>query len=324
MKFYPLLFKPVYRDYLWGGDQIPQQFSRSQAPSPCAESWEISAHPDGMSIIENGDFAGQSLAAICQQYPQAILGSYCADGTFPILIKLIDAKNRLSVQVHPDENGATQYGGEPKTEMWYILDAPANAFVCAGLKPGVGPRAFHDAIQAKNVASTLRTVPAIPGKAIFIPGGLVHAICEGCLILEVQQSSNTTYRVYDWDRTDAQGNPRTLHVKQAMEVIDWHAPQLDPIAAVPMTPSNRVNQRHRVLRCDFFTLERFTLEAAESFTPQGTSFRALFAPQDAIQITWEDQSFTLPAGRSCLIPAQMPPYTLSPTSAQSVVLSIEV
>lgn len=324
MNPYPLLFMPVYRDYVWGGDRIRERFSRPAAPSPCAESWEISAHPDGMGVVENGPCAGKTLAEICAESGAEILGTHCPDGRFPILVKLIDAKTRLSVQVHPDEGAAARYGGEAKTEMWYILDAPQDAFVCAGLRSGVGPRIFGDAIKDRKVASTLRTLPVSPGKAVFIPGGLVHAICEGCLILEVQQSSNTTYRVYDWDRVDAGGNPRMLHVKQAMEVIDWHAPEIGLFSSIPMKAAAASNKRDRVLRCDFFTMERFTLAEPEPFKPDGSSFRALFAPDGDVAINWADGQETLPAGRSCLIPAAMPPYSLGSVDGVATVLSVEV
>lgn len=277
-----------------------------------------------MGVVENGSWAGRTLAGICAEFPREILGLHCPDGSFPILVKLIDAKTRLSVQVHPDEDAAARYGGEPKTEMWYILDAPQDAFVCAGLKPGVGPRIFGDAIKDRKVASALHTLPVEPGKAVFIPGGLVHAICEGCLIFEVQQSSNTTYRVYDWDRVDASGNPRTLHVKQAMEVIDWHAPELGLIAAVPMKAAAPANKRDRVLRCDFFTVERFSLVEPEPCRPDGASFRVLFATDREVAIVWAAGRETLPAGRSCLIPAAMPPYSLEPTDGIATVLSVEV
>ena len=321
---HPLLFNPVYRDYVWGGNRIRETFARADAPSPCAESWEVSAHPDGMGVVENGPHAGKTLAALGAEFGAALLGSHCPDGRFPILVKIIDAKTRLSVQVHPGEESAARYGGEAKTEMWYILAAPQGAFVCAGLKSGVGPRVFGDAIKAHDVAATLRTLPVAPGKAVFVPGGLVHAICEGCLILEVQQSSNTTYRIHDWDRVDAGGNPRTLHVRQAMEVIDWHAPELGLIAAVPMQAGAPENRRDRVLRCDFFTMERFVLAAPEPIRPDGTSFKALFAVDRAVTIVWDGGCETLPAGRSCLVPATMPPYAITPPEGGATVLAIGV
>ncbi len=321
---YPLFFKPVYKDYLWGGQRITSQFSRPEAPTPCAESWEISAHPDGMSEVENGALAGKNLEELCTEFGISILGTLSPDPTFPLLVKIIDAKARLSVQVHPDEVAAERYGGEAKTEMWYVLDAPPNAFVCAGLNAGVGPRIFHDALIEKKIPPLLRTVQVIPSKSVFIPGGLVHAIGEGCLILEVQQNSNTTYRVYDWDRTGTDGKPRPLHIQQALEVIDWHGPELDLQSPIPMKADSPENKRERLLRCDFFTLEKYVLCKTEPVKPNGNSFRVLFAQNGAIAIEWSEGETILPNGRSCLIPACMPSYSMRPLDASASVITVEV
>lgn len=322
---YPLLFKPVYRDYIWGGDRIASAFSRDDAPTPCAESWEISSHPDGVSVIENGSLAGKTLQQACDEGGAAFLGAHCTGDKFPLLIKLIDAKTRLSVQVHPDEEAAERYGGEPKTEMWYVLDADKESFLCAGFKQGIGPRAFQDAIKANSVPSTLRTIKAEPGKAVYIPGGLVHAICEGCLILEVQQSSNTTYRVYDWGRVDANGKPRTLHVNEAINATNWKAETPGMQTPIPMTAANPANVRERIMRSDFFTMERLTLNDAEQVEPDGNSFRAIFVSSGEVEINWgAGATLRIPHGRSCLVPANMPPYSLRPFGDSATLLLTEV
>ena len=130
----PLLFRPVYKDYLWGGDRIAKRFGRADAPALCGESWEVSAHPDGMSVVEGGPFDGRDLASLCEEFGAALVGSFAEGTRFPLLVKLIDAKKRLSLQVHPDDEGAARHGGEAKTEMWYFLEAAPGATVCAGLK----------------------------------------------------------------------------------------------------------------------------------------------------------------------------------------------
>jgi len=321
---YPLLFAPVYKNYMWGGERIREQFMRHETPTPCAESWEVSAHPDGMSIVENGPLCGKTLNELCKKYGTALLGTHCPDEDFPLLIKIIDAKSRLSVQVHPDENAAERYGGEAKTEMWYILDAKEDAFVCAGFNKGVGPRIFSDALNAGRLPPLLKTLPVVPGKSVFIPGGIVHAIGEGCLMLEVQQNSNTTYRVYDWDRIGTDGKPRLLHIREALEVLDWNAPALDLQTPIPMKAENPDNTRERALRCDFFTVEHLTLTGPEPVTPAGHSFRVLFAPGNPVFIKTPDETFTLPAGRSCLIPASMPAYTLTAEKPETALITIEV
>lgn len=321
---YPLLFTPVYRDYIWGGEKIKESYDRANTPTPCAESWEVSAHPDGMSVVENGEFKGKSLRELCVEFGQEIMGSYCDTKEFPILIKIIDSKSTLSVQVHPNDEDAERYGGEAKTEMWYILGCEDEAKIYAGLKQGTGPRIFKDALHDKKVEELLNVVKATRDKALFVPGGLVHAIGEGCLIYEVQQNSNTTYRVYDWNRVDASGKGRPLHVQRAMEVIDWHAPNIGLLDAIPLNSSNEANRRERILRCDYFTMERFTLTATESFTSNGSSFTTVFAATADIKISGEGFDIVVPKGRTCLIPACVKAFDITPVSGFAAILTVHL
>ncbi len=323
-ELYPYLFTPVYKDYLWGGERIPQLFRRSETPHPCAESWEVSSHPDGMSVVENGAAAGQTLAALCATHGKALLGRHVEGDTFPLLVKLIDAKQRLSVQVHPNENNAKLCGGDPKTEMWYFLDAREGGIVCAGLKKGIGPRIFRDAVREKAVPTLLTAVDVEPGKAIYIPGGLVHAICEGNLVLEVQQNSNTTYRVYDWDRVGADGKARELHLDKAEKAIEWKLGTAELLTPYSMGKLGTNNLRERVLRSDFFCMERWTLEESEPGFADGSSFRIVFPVKGALRIQEEGRVTEVPFGRSCLLPATLGAYTLEPVDRTCVFLSIEV
>ena len=313
---YPLTFRHVYTDYIWGGDWIARHYGRADAPARCAESWEISAHPDGMSVVDSGALQGASLADLCAEHGAALLGTDCPGSTFPLLVKLIDAKDRLSVQVHPNDESAAKFGGQAKTEMWYILDAEPQACLCAGLLPSVpGPRKFHDACVDKTVGKLLNIIPSERGKSLFVPGGMVHAIGAGNRILEIQQNSNTTYRVFDWNRVDASGRGRELHIRQAMEVIDWRGGRsvglLEPI---PMATANPANRRRRMLRCDFFALCATTLLAPEPVALDGRSFHALFVESGAADLFWNDgrDAISLPAGTSCLVPASLGSYTLAP------------
>jgi len=323
----PLLFRPVYKEYLWGGTRLTSRFGRSDAPVPCAESWEASAHPDGPSVVEGGPFAGRALADLCAEYREALLGRNVDGAKFPVLAKIIDARDRLSLQVHPNDENAARTHGEPKTEMWYFLEAPEGAIVCAGLKKGVGPRVFADAAKQGTLPSLLNAVPAVAGKALFIPGGLVHAICEGCLVFEVQQSSNTTYRVYDWGRVGADGKPREMHVAQALETIDWKLGSMELSTPFPMPAAAPANVRERIVRSEFFTMERWTLREPEPAVADGASFRLLFAPEGALEIRSAAlaEPFVVPAGRTCLVPASFGAYEFGGAGgAPASALSVEV
>lgn len=314
MRLHPLLFRHVYRDYLWGGDRIARRFGRADAPERCAESWEISSHPDGPGIVANGPLAGRDLQSLCDEFGPALLGS-AAEGTrFPLLIKIIDAKQKLSVQVHPSDESAATVGGEAKTEMWYVLDADPGAAIYCGLRNCPGPRTLRDALAEHRVPDLLVAHGSEIGSAMFVPGGTVHAIGEGNLIFEIQQNSNTTYRVFDWDRVDSEGRSRELHVDKAVAVIDWRAPQPGFLRPVAESDSATGNRRARILRSDFFELRSTLLRVPEPVALDGTTFHALFVRDGAARLSWPgmEAPIDLPLGTSCLVPASLGSYTLAP------------
>ena len=214
----PLVFNPVYKTSPWGGNRIAKLPGRSSsAPTPCSESWEISSHPAGVSVVKGDVLTLPELAACGGLVGRNAPVKDC----FPLLFKLIDAAENLSVQVHPNNENAARVGGLPKTEMWFVLAAEPGAFLYAGLKPGVTRAKLERVLRSGNdsVASLLNAVPAVPGTALVIPGGLVHALGAGCLVYEVQQSSDTTFRLYDWDRPPVAG--RLLQTDKALEAIDF-------------------------------------------------------------------------------------------------------
>ena len=306
----PLRFSPVYKNYIWGGTRIPQRFNRVHTPTPCAESWELASRPDGMSIVAEGPLTGSSLAELASQYATDLLGTRCT-AQFPLLIKLIDARKPLSVQVHPNDQTAAAFGGEAKTEMWYVLEATPDAYVYAGLATRTTPQQLRAAIQSNTVADLLARIPVTAGQSVFIPGGTLHAIGEGCLLLEVQQNSNTTYRVYDWGRTAADGAPRELHVEQALQVIDWQRTRID-ITAPILAPPGETNPIDQILTCDYFSIQRMHLSESHTISPDGTTFYALFTENGSATVTAGGQTITLPLGASCIIPAATDQATLTP------------
>jgi len=314
---YPLLFRPVYKDYVWGGGRIRTAFGRADAPDRCAESWEISAHPDGPGVVANGPLAGRTLAELADRCGAALTGARAPDPhRFPLLFKLIDARERLSVQVHPGNAAAVRCGGEPKTEMWVVLDGAPDATLCAGLKPGVDAARLRQALADGSAAECLNELRARPGDALYIPGGLVHAIGAGCLIYEVQQNSNTTYRLYDWGRIDPSGRPRPLHVEQALAVIDWDLP---PPGLIRGTPA--ANRPNEVLATPFFHVRRLALETAVTLEADSATFLALFVRAGTLSATVDGHTVPLPCGTSCLIPAAAACCHLEPRGGAELLLT---
>ena len=313
-KLYPFRFSPVYKDYLWGGSRIPAIFNRDMPKSIYAESWEISTHPDGATSIANGPLTGKTLSDLLPEHKDELLGTHVAGDDFPLLIKLIDARDKLSVQVHPNDGNAAAVDGDPKTEMWYFLDGDPDAQIYCGLKPGIGKDEFLQAMEDKTFADILQSIPAKAGGAVFVPGGRVHAIGAGCLILEIQQNSNTTYRIYDWDRTDAAGNARDLHIDKALQVIDWEN-NADPRCEIRGTT---------IERCEYFQLDRHTLTEETGFPMVGKSFHALFVAEGSGIIRWADGEEELFVGQSWLVPAGLGDYEVIPEGAPLILLQTTI
>jgi len=314
----PLVFTPVYKDYLWGGDGLALKYGRLGPPAVCAESWEISAHPDGASVVAHGPFRGRSLGELTTTFGPSLTGTRAPDPQrFPLLFKLIDARSRLSVQVHPNNTNAALTRGEPKTEMWYVLGSTPGASLYAGLAEGVTPDSLRAALEDHTAESQLVRLTVSAGLALFIPGGLVHAIGEGCLIYEVQQNSNTTYRLYDWGRTGTDGKPRQLHIEESFRTIDWSLPAPRMITPVPdiQAGSNRWSE---VVACDFFTLRKLELAAPLQVALDGTTFHALFVTEGRVTVTAGGESVILQPGASALIPAGATGYALTPDTAATV------
>jgi mannose-6-phosphate isomerase len=321
MDIYPLLLQPVYKDYIWGGKRIARHYGRRDTPEVCAESWEVADRPEGMSKIVNGPLKGQTLHYLVDTMGEALLGVGRSASEFPLLIKIIDAKQDLSVQVHPNDNNAPLTGGDAKTEMWYVLDAEPNATIYAGLKPGVTREGFETALKEGRLENELAKVPARSGRAIFVPGGRVHAIGAGCLLLEIQQNSNTTYRVYDWGRVGNDGKPRELHFEQALQVIDWDdaAPDVRPPHPIPARGPNR---RWGIISCPLFQTQRVELSEPEEVSHDGSSFHALFIAKGKVLVGANGVMASAETGSSCVIPAAARQYTLTPVGGSASVVQI--
>lgn len=322
---FPLRFKPVYQTYIWGGTKLKTVLNREDAPEGIvAESWEVSDREDGMSVVSGGPLAGAALRDLVREHREAILGSRCDKDVFPLLIKVLDADKTLSVQVHPDDDTAATRGGEPKTEMWYVLEADPGAAVYCGLKPGVTPESFRRGIGENTLESMLEKIHVNAGEAVFVPGGRVHAIASGCLLLEVQQNSNTTYRIYDWGRVGADGEPRELHIEQALRVIRWEDTENALTPTEPMPDLNGVS-REKVMESPYFLLERLTLGAPSELPGDPGSFQVLFAIDDrGFHVSAGGERVEVPRGGSVLLPARVASARLEPDDGPIHVMRIRL
>lgn len=322
---YPYLLQPVYKDYPWGGRRIPERFGRVCPDGPCAEAWEVADHRDGMSVVRNGPLVGQTLRELVELLGTRLLGARApAAAPFPLLVKLIDARERLSLQVHPDATAAADGGGEPKSEMWYLLDGAPGAQVFAGLRPDVTAEQFQTLAADRRVEELLCRVPVAPGDAVYIPGGRVHAVDAGCLLLEIQQNSNTTYRLQDWGRRLANGQPRELHLEQALRAMCWedHAPvKIEP---GPWEDAGGGNRAQLVFQSPFFRLDRLRLQGPWVGTGAGATFHIVFVSAGRLCVEWRGLSETLPCGTSSLVPAALEAYTLRPEEAPAEALRVSL
>jgi mannose-6-phosphate isomerase len=257
---YPLFFEPVYKNIIWGGRNLETVFNRILPPGEIAESWDVCCHKNGMSIVSNGSLKGKSLEELIKLYSLELLGKKCVDmDRFPVLVKIIDANDKLSVQVHPgDEYALKDCGDLGKTEMWYIIDAKPNSRLVYGTLPGISKEEFRASITDGSLQSKLRYINVVKGDVIFIPVGTVHAIMEGLVIAEIQQNSDTTYRVFDWNRTDAIGNQRELHVEKALDVINFN---FEGKINKPIEIKHSGYSEEKLISCEYFKVDKIIIDS---------------------------------------------------------------
>ena len=257
-----LQFKPIYQERVWGGRLIESFLGRKLlGAAPIGESWEIVDRSEAQSVIINGPWAGRSLHNVMCEFTEKIMGpAWSPERPFPILVKWLDCRDRLSVQVHPPAAIAAQLGGEPKTENWYIARTDPGAAVYAGLRAGVTRADFERAISAGKVDQCLDRWPVRAGDSLLIPSGTMHAIDAGNVILEIQQNSNTTYRVYDWGRQGLDGRPRALHLRESLECLSANTTMLPPLK----------RGDGQLAQCREFTIRRLNLRAGESVAFAGS------------------------------------------------------
>lgn len=297
---YPMKLSPSVKDYVWGGNKLKEEWGKRSDSDIIAESWELSCHKDGPCVIENGAYAGKTLAQVLDEHPD-LKGSRCGKfDFFPILIKLIDAQSNLSIQVHPNDDYALEREGQyGKTEMWYIVDAEEGAGVYCGFKSAMRKQDIVDILNHGNITDYLNFIKVSKGDTIYIPSGTVHAICGGLLICEVQQNSSLTYRLYDYGRLDKSGNKRQLHIDKAVEVIDS-----DIVCAKNSEVKDIGGGVRELAECKYFTVSEITV-SGELELRVVDSFISLTAVEGGGVIVYDGDEYEIGRGDTYFLPADM-------------------
>lgn len=304
---YPLIFRPIFKERVWGGREIEKLFGKKLPPGrPIGESWEISDRPGDESIVANGPFAGNSLRWLMENHRVELLGDAkpAAGNRFPLLCKILDAREKLSLQVHPKSRGV---GDEPKTEMWFVAHAAPDAELFVGLKRGVTRAEFEKKIESGTVAECFHRVPVRAGDVMFLPSGRVHAIGAGLVLFEIQQNSDTTYRVHDWGRVGLDGQPRELHVAQSLANIDFNDFEPQPVSE-RFSGSGKIKSRILV-RDEFFDIEQLELKAGAAGKLKDRQLQIVAVVSGEVEVKTASKlaggppALRLMAGQFALVPA---------------------
>ena len=302
----PIKLNPIFKEIIWGGNRLKTEYNKQSELNNIAESWELTVRPDGMNTISGGEYDGYALEQyICENGESTI--SNKKEPFFPLLIKFIDAEDNLSVQVHPDdEYGLKNANSLGKTEMWYIIDAKPGAQLVYGLKAGVTVDEFKAAIEENKVEEKLNYVNVKKGDVFFIPSGLVHAIGSGILLAEIQQNSNITYRVYDYNRIGKDGKPRELHINDALNVIvNRSQEEIEKIQY-----STNVKNDNTLACCEYFNVEKHNIDGISQFSTNAESFASLLCLNGNGFIVYNNEKFAFSKGDSYFVPANIGTFSI--------------
>ena len=306
--------KPAFKDYLWGGTKLKNEYGKNSDLNIVAETWELSTHPDGLTIIENGEYKGETLLSYIQKNGKNVLGSKCPlENDIPILIKFIDAKDNLSIQVHPDNDYALKNENDfGKTEMWYIVEAEENAKLIYGFNKDLTKEEFEKAIKENTLSEFINEINIKTGDTFFIEPGTMHAIGKGTLIAEIQQRSNVTYRIYDFGRLGADGKPRELHIKKALDVTNLKKSEKTTVEY--SFEKNEDAQIANLAKCVYFNVNLLKLNGKINMNANEESFNSILVLNGDCEIFSENEKLSLKKGDSAFIPANFGKYTISGNS----------
>lgn len=301
----PIAFEPILKRIRWGGRRLGTILGKQLGPeSDYAESWEICSHENGLSIVSSGPFTGCSLKQLIQERPDDLFGPQAGISQFPLLFKYLDCSDRLSVQVHPNNYQASKYNPNEngKTEAWIVISTEPDSFIYAGLKEHVTPIILRAAIAKGEIEQCLHRITPQPGNCYYIPAGTVHALGDGVLIAEVQQSSDLTFRLYDWDRTDQSGNKRPLHIDQAFECIDFHAGPIQESKQI-LLQKTESSELSLLIDSDYFRIENLKIHNHFRLLPSGFC-RTLMVLNGNGTMKCNNRTDPLSPGKTYLLPAR--------------------
>lgn len=299
----PLKLTPAYKDYIWGGEKLRAIYGKKTTLSPVAESWELSCHKDGYSVICGGEYDGKTLDECIKENPE-ILGTSVKGNELPILIKLIDAADNLSVQVHPNDEQALEWEGQNgKTEMWYVIDAEKDAHITYGVCKDTTKDELSEAIKEKRVENILNSVPSKKGDVFFVEAGTIHAIGKGNLIAEIQQNSNVTYRLYDYGRIGKDGKERELHIEKGVKAANCK--KITPKEIAILDDGTRI-----LGSCEYFVVKEIKLDGERIFTADERTYHALIVTDGRLDVIGKDFCVNMSAGETVFVPAGLGDYLL--------------
>jgi mannose-6-phosphate isomerase len=308
----PLIFRPIFQKRIWGGRRLVELFGRDLPPNErIGESWEIVDRPEEQSVVASGLLQGQTLHELWAHHREEVFGEapVLPSDRFPLLIKLLDAHEKLSLQVHPPEKIASKLRGEPKTEFWYVAAAEPDAELFLAFRESITRNQFEKALRDGTAANHVHTIRVKAGDAMFLPAGRLHAVGPGLLLVEIQQNSDTTYRVFDWNRTDDHGKPRQLHVSQALECIDFN-----DVRPGLLEPKGEVLIRH-----ELFEIHKWNLDRPREVVPPGQ-----FAIVCCLTGSLRCADVDLAPGEFFLVPAQLKDRHLRSLGTQTSLLRIRI
>lgn len=309
---YPLTFNPIFKERIWGGTKLKDYLNKPITSQIIGESWELSTIPNDISVINNGTFTGKNLNELIDLFPKEILGKtvYARFGKqFPLLFKYLDAREDLSIQLHPnDELAKARHNSYGKTEMWYVMQADENARLIVGFKESTSKEEYLQKLESKDILSLLEEIPVKKGDVFFLETGTIHAIGAGIVIAEIQQTSDITYRIYDWDRVDANGNERELHTELALEAINYQT------TSAKKEYNTTENKSTSVVDCPYFKTNIIPLNGEISIDKNDDSFMVLMCTEGSFELFLKDEKYLYQTGDTVLLPAVLTSFVIKGTA----------